>query len=467
MARLLLSSVSVAHDGDKLLQMRFSRSSLELQRRVTRIHCAANRTNTAGASNAPSASNTSVRQFSPDVAFLIAMGLLLLNLSPPNALNPSPCFAHDAGDQQRVMHFPADQSIGDLYVVSDQFAGPRSRRKKYWVSEARGSVRLKNNLPLSLLVSMEGSQHADFLKGVGPNDLYSLDLSDGKVTDRQLQQVVRLTGLKVLNLTGAEITDDGLKYLNPLTNLRYLFLNITAINGSGLKNLAGMKVLERLDLRGTEVDDRGIMTLPLLPSLTAIVLRDTKITNDGLKCLRMTAKLESLDCSSTNVTGQALLNARFTPSLLYVSLQNSTARDDASAYLAKVKLLQSVDVSGCQLTDKFFANPLPGLERLDIGRNKLITNAGAAKLAQGSPRLQHLRLRWTGITDDAMRSLRNLKHLTLLDLENTNITDAGLNHLQEARNLTDLVVPGTRVTQAGISRLAKALPKCHINHGLE
>ena len=58
--------------------------------------------------------------------------------------------------------------------------------------------------------------------------------------------------------------------------------------------------------------------------------------------------------------------------------------------------------------------------------------------------------------------LKELKNLSLLDLNNTNISDAGLTHLKELKDKGSLNLKNTKITKEGSIALKKALPKYKI-----
>ena len=67
-----------------------------------------------------------------------------------------------------------------------------------------------------------------------------------------------------------------------------------------------------------------------------------------------------------------------------------------------------------------------------------------------------------GVTDAALKELKDLKQLTWLSLTVTQVTDAGLKELANLKQLTSLNLIHTKVTDDGVADLQKALPGCHI-----
>jgi hypothetical protein len=90
-----------------------------------------------------------------------------------------------------------------------------------------------------------------------------------------------------------------------------------------------------------------------------------------------------------------------------------------------------------------------------------VCNEGLAVLAH-VPRLTHLELGCTDISDAGLRHLSALRKLRSLVLCETLVTDAGLEYLKGLRKLKNLDLSYTAVTDAGVADLQKHLPNCKI-----
>lgn len=62
--------------------------------------------------------------------------------------------------------------------------------------------------------------------------------------------------------------------------------------------------------------------------------------------------------------------------------------------------------------------------------------------------------RGTPLTDEDVRNIASLRHLTVLTLDNTSITDTALTDISRLRNLTRLDLDGTQITDEGLRELA-------------
>jgi hypothetical protein len=89
-----------------------------------------------------------------------------------------------------------------------------------------------------------------------------------------------------------------------------------------------------------------------------------------------------------------------------------------------------------------------------------VGNVGVAALAQGCPKLLHLRLSWRSIGDGGVVAVaEHCRSLTHLDLSDSTVADVGI--LAVARHCSQLVflnITGTSVTNVAVSAIATSLP---------
>jgi hypothetical protein len=100
------------------------------------------------------------------------------------------------------------------------------------------------------------------------DDIDELTFSGDSITDKHLESLRKLSGLRVLSVARTAVTDAGLAHLKGLKGLRRLFLADTAVTDRGLENLQGLTELRELDLTNTRVTDAGVQRLQqALPAL--------------------------------------------------------------------------------------------------------------------------------------------------------------------------------------------------------
>lgn len=110
---------------------------------------------------------------------------------------------------------------------------------------------------------------------------------------------------------------------------------------------------------------------------------------------------------------------------------------------------------------------LPGLANL---RELLLDSAesrfSAAGIKQliGLPKLEHLRIRGTGIDDEALQHLASLEGLRIVNVPQSTFSDATLAELKRLPNLVQFRFSSPRVTDAGMKTLAElpAIKQLHL-----
>ena len=217
---------------------------------------------------------------------------------------------------------------------------------------------------------------------------------------------------------------------------------------------------------------------PMTPESLAAVARFDRLENlylstrgigDGLRSLRGSRHLKLIALAGPGVTDTQLADLAQISSLRELSVghtQRSTlpglpanqspATDAGFAALANLPHLESLSISNCpELTDSGLANlitRLPPLRLLAVTGLPALT-ATLPALAMHHPNLELLGLDHTGVTDDDLKAVEELRKLNSIHMQGTRITDAGLVHLRRLANLTSLMINNTRVTTAGLKHL--------------
>jgi len=106
---------------------------------------------------------------------------------------------------------------------------------------------------------------------------------------------------------------------------------------------------------------------------------------------------------------------------------------------------------------------IPRLAHL-ILRATEITDAGLPAVGKAAG-LVRLHLEKTKVTDAGLAHLKPLANLEYLNLYSTEITDSGLAHLESLSKLKSLFLWQTKVTDAGVMKLQQALPNLKIIRG--
>ncbi|MHC4719786.1 MAG: hypothetical protein ACYSYT_04830, partial [Planctomycetota bacterium] len=115
----------------------------------------------------------------------------------------------------RLLHFPADRSLGVLYIRDVNSKG-QSREDWNKFAEAVGDVTVPAGSQLRLDISRTGVKDLSPLKALDPNAVHTVMLWQTQAEDDAFRHLANLTGLQELRAGGTRITDQGARYLLPL-----------------------------------------------------------------------------------------------------------------------------------------------------------------------------------------------------------------------------------------------------------
>jgi len=317
----------------------------------------------------------------------------------------------------RVLHFPADRSLGTL---TSRPAEPEEPTETfcYWfrgsnwepLGEARGDVKVPPGHQVSLSIA-RSSQWRDLspLLKLQPVDLYKLSIYGS------------YTG-------GAKPGDSCMQYVGHLTGLHALDLVNTGISGAAMKCVSGWKQLQWLTLPG-RMDDGGMTVIATLPALRGLYFKENQVTDAGLVHLAKLASLEELELGGARITDAGLAHLAGLPRLRYLVLWGKGFTDSG------FKSLKAV----------------PNLEILSLGPLEQVTDTGLGYLGQ-LPRLRDLSLPRAHYvdpskdkgyyTDEGLKALAGLTEMECLLIGGLGVTDAGIGQLAGMRRLKDLSLYG-------------------------
>lgn len=347
---------------------------------------------------------------------------------------------------QRVIHFPADRSLGRILVQDadvDDSLDPFGDVVFNWryVGEAMGDVSVLADKRVGLWVHESAFFDLSPLSGLRPDDLYMLMINPypgPKVNpDEAIMPHLRgLTGLRTLVLDYMNVTEKGLRFLKELKALKYLRLSSEpAVKPGAVSRAFG--------------EDAGMTCLAGLESLETLWVSSPQISDDGLSQLAKLKSLKELQLWSASIRGPGLAHLSKIPSLRRLRLQ-LTLGDAGVSYLKNAATLRELSVTNFGITDAALVHlaNLTELEDLDLSQN-VITDKGLATVKViGS--LKSLNLSGTKITDSGLIHLRAMPSLRSLDLTNTGVTDEGLSHLRETKSLESLKLPA-RIGDKGLA----------------
>jgi len=326
--------------------------------------------------------------------------------------------------KQRVVHFPADRSLGKL-MIQDEDAKRDIKSFYYWteagdseweyLGQAQGDVSVPAGVRLALTVGTGAWKDLSGLFALNPDDLHMLSIygpaaggpSPGGPLpgDGCMPCIGHLTGLKILYLGNMNVTERGLQSIRPLKTLERLTLS-NRVTGQALAEIAGLSTLK------------------------ALYLDESRLTDEGLVEIQKLTNLEELSLGQGRMTNAALTHIAKLPRLRYLMLQGKGWTDAGMAYLKDI----------------------PSLRILHLGHLTQLTDAALAHLCE-IPNLENLSLYWNeNITDRGIAHLAGMPHLKKLDIRHSQVTDEGLAYLAKIKTLEHLDLPACRRTEKGIDR---------------
>jgi len=365
----------------------------------------------------------------------------------------------------RVLHFPADRSMGEI-MVKDKSA-PRSHEPFQWfnsddfywdyLGEARGDVAIPVDKKVRLVLSPVGAEDLASLRELEPDDLHSLSMGSNPPADAAMAHIAHLTGLKRLNLLRSEITAAGLESIDTMVSLENLTLP-GGVGADALPTLWRLPALKVLCLSEVDVDATTCSLLAQLLPLEELTLWQCSIAPDGLAKLGELPRLRELFLASCDVADETLAGLEAMSSLQRLDLRMCTITDAGMPHVAKLERLESLNLNNTDVTAAGLAHlkALRGLKYLQISD----VEDGDTALAEleAHTALEYLHLPNRGVTDAGMAHLPAFPGLTYLWVgcsSASEISDAGLAYVAELPRLETLHIGGEAVGDAGLAHLAK------------
>ena len=311
--------------------------------------------------------------------------------------------------------------------------------------------------------------------------------------DSGFAELARLTSLETLSIKGVALRGDGLKHIKSLPNLRDLRLSMREA-APGIAELSGHTTLWYLTVRAPQMGPDDPYESIQIPG----------IANDFVRAIRDLPQLRGV-----TITGDAEASAYESlgtnPSLTEVIIHGEVALGlTVVRHLSKIGHLKNLSVSQVepgalaglnghhlQELDVYSMSSLPDLLRdvdtlpslRKFGDKRPESDEEIALLAKCLPRLERLKLADTSdfpawykpgphdepvketrgkITDEGLKPLLSMSHLSELDLGRNLITAASLETLGQMKQLKELNLNWTRITYQESRRLQELLPNTMI-----
>ena len=290
-----------------------------------------------------------------------------------------------------------------------------------------------------------GLQDSDLEEILPLYALESLSLANNRLSD--ISALTKLGGLSRLNLSGNQIRD--LSPLAEMTGLRSLNLDDNPV--TDLSPLYELRNLNMLSIRGLDIGEEELGALAeALPACAihseaaeaergditlggatfSANVTELDLSGQGLRDLSALAvcqKLERLNLSGNEISDLSpLMNLRH---LRVLDVSNNDISDLRP--LIGVETLSSLNAAQNEVLDTSAVGAMTGLRELDLSGNPIGDFSGLARLGG----LSTLRLDGTGLDDEGLAILEQLKQLTKLSIEdNPGLSNEAFGSLESQLN---------------------------------
>ena len=299
----------------------------------------------------------------------------------------------------------------------------------------------------------DGSGEPDFSKAA---EITSLDLSNGYIRD--LSGIQYFKNLEELNIANNEVSDLSplfgcakLKKLNAsgqyisnlgvLSTLRELTeLNLADNELTTLSSLKELTELQKLDVSGNEIVVFG--TAGKLQNLQYLNIADNPMKEIDLSTLSGLANLTELNVSGCGIESIDGIN---TGNL--TTLNVSYNQIDSVSALEKAEKLRTLDISYNLLTEADGLKSCIRMQELSMEGNPLENIAWIEPLTE----LTNINLAQTGLVEEDLVYLQNMKNLQILDISGNMIF--GLSAIMDLDSLQQIIISYTPLNDTDIQKL--------------
>lgn len=374
---------------------------------------------------------------------------------------------------ERALHFPQDQSIGEIALIADDYVKLEVSREFHpgyvfapscYLGQARGDVVIPAGQCACLHLGGKGAtrqQCFDCLRSLNPNDVQDLDfLQPLQVDDAFLPYVARLTGMTHFCPVSARFSGKGWATLRTLTRLEHICTPY-GLTDDEMAGIATLQTVNEMEIVATKLTDAGLASIAELRNLEVLHLDgNAKMTDDGLKALATLPKLRHLRLTGP-FTDRGIQYLASLPSLKVLWLESPNVSEESLRHLVQSRSLERLCVPWLdRITDRSLAylTSMPKLKALGVG-DAVSADAGVARLASLA-NLEVLALKGgRALTDKGLTPLATMPRLRALQIYNSRITEQGLAGLSQCRLLDSIEIRSSvPIDERAIADLRAALP---------
>jgi Leucine-rich repeat (LRR) protein len=262
------------------------------------------------------------------------------------------------------------------------------------------------------------------------------------------------TCIQTVDFVNTDVQADTLLELQKLPRLISVSFLHSRLPTDGWAIIAKLPALTRVTFTGSQIDEKGFAKLGANHKLAIIRLSDVALDSAALDALSQISSLKELGFYSCNLPTRSLSKIISMSSLEELDL-NATHIDFDSVSFASNASLKSLALRRMDASDNIIrATNLPDtLRSLDISYNRHISDAAVNRLVSLRPELELLDISGTAISNESVASLRRLRNLVSLRLDDVPLTDACCKDLSHLQRLEWLSISGTQITDRGTAQL--------------
>lgn len=265
--------------------------------------------------------------------------------------------------------------------------------------------------------------------------LRDLNVGGNFLGDADLAGLGKFPALETLGLHEINFSDESLGFLPSLKTTRNLNLGRATLPAGAMEKVAAMPTLSWLQLYGSNVTGKDLHALAGSKSLTELLLENTAITAEDFAGMRPMPgiRVVHLDYAkgTINDAGAKAIAAAF-PRLESLTGDGGGLGSAGMTALAGINTLADLKFNGLSGLDGPFLEAVGKMKRLSklcLGRSE-VKDEHVALLEPLKSRLQELHLDHTRISDQALKSLAEMKSLRLLVIIGTDISAEGAKSLK-------------------------------------
>jgi len=411
------------------------------------------------------------------LAVVLAALLQAAVANPAMAAGPAASFAGAMGLPERVLHFPKDQSIGEIALVDENYVVPEISREFHpgyvfapsqYLGPAQGEVRIPAGKCVCLHLGGRGvtrQQCLDCLRSLRPDDVQDLDfLQPVQADDGYMPYVARLTGMTHFCPVFARFTPKGWSMLRQLPRLEHI-CTPHGLTDADVAEIVKLPALREMEIVADRLTDAGLASLAKAGRLEVLHLEGNRtMTDDGLRAFAEMKSLRHLRLSGP-FTDRGMTHLAAIRSLKVLWLEAPNVTEEGLRPLCQSRSIERLCVPLMdRITDRGVAylRAMPKLKALGAG-NAHSADGGLASLASLTSTEVLAIKGGSSLTDDGLRPLANMPKLRALEIYSSRITDQGLAYLYPCKTLDSIQIKSSvPVSRQGIAKLKTELPNVQI-----